>query len=223
MVLSDGHEITPNDTTVTIPAHRVTYRLPRSSRTVTVMVPEEVITIPGAELLNSQFGFILQQNAPENYTASVKVLNDDELSLIAQSLDESKAVFINASDVATKNTWHKAVAKVSGAEATVEVFDENGVLLDNSSQTKNNQDSSELGVLMTYSTGQIIAFKNLKVEAFAQALPPTTQDIEQGNGFEFLYPYVSPLLLLAGTALAIVCLWQRRENKKHPNALRESS
>jgi hypothetical protein len=215
MVLSDGHELTPNDTTMTLPAHRETYRLPRSSRTVTVMVPEQVITIPGAELLRSQFGFILQQNEAGNYTASVQVLNDDELSQIAQNIGSSNAVIINASNVVTKNAWHQAVARVVGDKATVEVYNASGMLLDNSSQSWSGQSSGEFGVLMTYQTGQIIAFKDLKVEAVTQAPPATTQDAAEGNGFELLYPYVSPLLLLAGIVLAVVCLWQRRGRKKN--------
>lgn len=222
MVLSDGHELTPNDTTITLPAHRETYRLPRSSRTVTVMVPEQVITIPGAELLRSQFGFILQQNEAGNYTASVQVLNDDELSQIAQNIGSSNAVIINASNVVTKNAWHQAVARVVGDKAIVEVYNASGMLLDNSSQSWSGQSSGEFGVLMTYQTGQIIAFKDLKVEAVTQAPPATTQDAAEGNGFELLYPYVSPLLLLAGVVLAIVCLWQRHGSKKCANDVHES-
>jgi hypothetical protein len=223
MVLSDGHELTPNDTTITIPAHRTTYRLPRSSRTVIVQVPEQVLAVPGVELLNSQFGFILRQNGAANYTASVKTLSDDELAQITQSMDDNNAIVINASSVATKNTWHQAVARIVGDTATVELYDENGVLLDNSSQTRSSQNSDELCVLMTYQTGQIIAFKNLMVEAVTQVLPPTTQNMPKGNGFEFLYPYVSPLLLLAGVVLAIVGFWQRRRSKNRGNVARELS
>jgi hypothetical protein len=217
MVLSDGHELTPNDTTFTIPAHKEVYRVPRSQRTVTVLVPDQVITIPGIELLNSQFGFILLQNEAYNYTASVKVLNDNDLSQIVQN----GTVFINASDIVTKNTWNKAIAKVSGTEAKLEVYDDNGRLLDNMSKTITSQNLGELGVLMTYPTGQIIAFKNVKVEAQSQSLPPLTQSVSQGNGFEFLYPYVRMFLLLAGTVLAVVCLKGRRDNKKNSEAIKE--
>jgi hypothetical protein len=189
VVLSDGHEITPDDTTITIPAQPRTYRL-ASRRIVTIMVPEEVRTIPGAELLNSHFGFILKQNVQDNYTASVKALNGDDLSQITQSRDESTAVFINASDVAAKETWYKAIAKVSGDYVAVEVCDENGTRLDSMSQSKSSQDLIELGVFMTYQTGQIIAFKNLNVEAITHNTPLIAQEEAQGNGFEFLYPYV---------------------------------
>jgi hypothetical protein len=213
MVLSDGHEISPKDTIITIPAHPRTYRLTRSRGIVTIVVPEEVIMIPGAERLDSHFGFILKQNVQDNYTASVKSLNGDDLSQINQSLDESNAVFINASNVAAKETWYKAIAKVSRNYLEVEVRDENGTRLDRISQSKSSQDLSALGVFMTYQTGQIIAFKNLNVEAITHNTPTIALEADQGGGFEFLYPFVRVSLLSAGTVLAIVCLWQRR--KKH--------
>jgi hypothetical protein len=214
MILSDGHEITPNDTTITIPAHPRTYRLP-SRRIVTIMVPEEVKMIPGTERLNSHFGFILKQNIQDNYTASVKALNGDDLSQITQNLDESRAVFINASDVAAKETWYKAIAKMSGDYIGVEVRDENGTRLDSISQNNSSQDLSEIGILMTYQTGQIIAFKNLNVESIIHNTPTIASEAAQGKGFEFLYPYVRLSLLSAGTVLAIVCFWQRRKSYNH--------
>jgi hypothetical protein len=179
-----------------------------------VQVPEQQITIPGAELLNSQFGFILQQNGTTHCTASVKTLSDSDLSEITLNV-ENGALFINASDVAARNVWQKAVAKISGDLVKVEVYDNNGSLQRIASQNRTNPDPVKLGVLMTYPTGQIIAFKNLKVEAVTRVAPPTTQNISQGSGYEFLYPYVRALLLLAGTALAVVVLWQKRKAKKH--------
>jgi hypothetical protein len=184
-------------------------------------VPEKTITISDAELLNSQFGFMLQQNGATNYTASVKVLTDEDLSRITQSLDAKNAVYINASEVVAKNIWHKAITKVSGAEATVDVYDENGTRLYGKSQSRSNQDSGELGVLMTYPTGQIIAFKNLKVESLTQNLPPNTQNVAQASGFEILYQYVRISLLLAGAILAVVCLKERRERNDDPEKRKE--
>lgn len=221
MVLSDGHEITSNITTITIPAHWESYHAPGSRRTTTTLVPEKTITISDAELLNSQFGFTLQQNGATNYTASVKVLTDEDLSRITQSLDAKRAVYINASEVVAKNIWHKAIAKVSGAEATVDVYDENGTRLYGKSQSRSNQDSGELGVLMTYPTGQIIAFKNLKFESLTQNLPPNTPNVAQASGFEILYQYVRISLLLAGAILAVVCLKERRERNENPEKRRE--
>jgi hypothetical protein len=213
MILSDGHEITPNDTIVTIPAHKETYRIPRSRQTVTVQIPERQITIPGAELLNSQFGFTLRQSGANNYTATVKTIDDSGLSEIAQNT-ENGAVFINASDVTAKNVWHKAVAKVTGEVLTAEVYNEKDNLLKTVSQNRTTENTGELGVLVTYPTGQIIAFKDLKVDATSRDAPQTTQNVTQGSNYEFVYPYARASLLLAGVTLAIVSLWQKRKSKR---------
>ncbi len=222
MILSDGHEITPNDTIVTIPAHKEIYRLPRSRQTVTVQIPERQITIPGAELLNSQFGFTLQQREANNYTATVKTIDDNGASEVAQNIANG-AVFINASDVTVKNVWQKAVAKVSGEVLLAEVYDQKGTLLKTVSQNRTGENLDNLGVLITYPTGQIIAFKNLKAEATSRVVPQTTQIVSQGNGYEFLYPYVRVSLLLGGLTLAIVSLWQKRvSGKQQSDAVQEA-
>src|SRR3990170_3015202 len=114
-----------SQTTMTIPAYKRTVGFPRSRQTITVQVPEQTITIPGIEQQRSQFGFILERTAEDNYTASVKLLTDNDVSQITQSVDQSEAMFMNASTVATRNAWHKAIAKVSGDEVTVEVYNDN--------------------------------------------------------------------------------------------------
>lgn len=220
MVLSDGHEITPNETTYTIPAFQRTYRVPGSRRTFTTQVPERTVTIPGAELLNSQFGFILSHDGADNYTASVKLLTNNDMSQITQSLDENKALFVNASDVAMKNVWYKALAKVSSDKVVVEVYDENGKLLN----MKESVDLNESGVFMTYPVGQVLAFKNLKVEAASQrqSSVPVSSEKSLGTGFDFLFPYVRISLMLAGVGLAAVCLRDRRIRNRHSRDVQES-
>jgi hypothetical protein len=221
MILSDGHEPTPSNTSITIPAHQRVYRMPRSRRAVIVEVPEETITLPWAELLNNQFGFILKSDGESNYTASVKLLTDTDVSQITQSLDESKTLFLNASDVTTKNAWHKAVAKVSGDKVTVEVYDENGKPLGN----RSSNGLSELCVLMTYPVGQVLAFKNLKVEALDQSHSPepVIQNQTPSAGIEYLFPYVRISLLLAGVGLAVLCLKERRANHKRSESVESPS
>ena len=223
MILSDGREVMPNETTITIPAHQVTYRLPRSRTTVNALVPEQTVTIPGLELFTSQFGFMLQTGDEGNCTASVKLLSDGEVSQLAQNFVGGSALFMNASDVATKNVWRKAVTKVSGDAVSFGVYDENGTLLDSMSKTKRSEGSSDLGILLTYPTGQVLAFKNLKVEALGQSPAPTASGAVQGTGFEWLFPCVRVSLLLAGVGLAVVCLRDRRRTGKRSNSLPETS
>jgi hypothetical protein len=213
MILSDGHEPTLNETTVTIPARQIAYRLPRSKQVVIVEIPEKTITFPGAELLNSQFGFILKSDGENNYTASVKLLTADDVSQMTQSLDERGALFMNASEVAAKNTWRKAIAKVSGEEVAIEVYDENGTQLDSMTKNTISGQYGELGILMSYPTGQVLAFKNLKVESLGQTPTPIVQNQTQGNAIDFLFPYVRIPLLLAGIVLAILCLRGRKGRK----------
>jgi hypothetical protein len=213
MVLSDGREITPEETTITIPAHTIIFQQGR--RIVrAIPVSEKEATIPGTELLNRHFGFILQQIEDNNYTATVKDLNEDDLSQINKNVDESQAVFINASTFAGKETWCKVVLKVTVDKVAVGVYDENGTQLDKMSQSWGTQDPTEVGVLMTYQTGQVITFKNLNVEFLNQNELPTTQT----NGFEFSHSVLASLFSV-GTVLAVAALWKsgkRRKNSK-PN------
>ena len=223
MILSDGHEVIPNETTITIPAHQRFFRWSGSRQMIVIQVPEETVTIPGVEQLNGQFGFMLERSGEDNYTARVKLLTNDDVSQITQSLDDSKAMYMNASSVATKNVWHKAIAKVSGDEVAVGVYDENGTRLDDMTKSTTSTGFGELGILMTYPVGQVLAFKNLKVEALSQNPTPITENQAQGNGIEFLFPYIRISLLLAGTAMAIVCLKERKEINKHSNGVSDSS
>jgi hypothetical protein len=196
-------------------------RFPRSRQTITVQVPEQTITIPGIEQLRRQFGFILERTAEDNYTASVKLLTDSDVSQITQSVDQSEAMFMNASTVAPRNAWHKAIAKVSGDEVTVEVYNDNGTRLENMASSTAKTGLCELGIFMTYGASQVLAFKNLKVETVDKNPIPISDNLAQQSGIEFLYPYIRMSLLLAGTALAVVYLKGRKKNNVRSNSLLE--
>jgi hypothetical protein len=163
---------------------------------------------------------MLKSDGGNNYTATVKLLTDNDVSQITQSLDESKALVMNASAVAAKNTWRKAIAKVSSDKVAVEVYDENGTRLDSMVQSTTNKQYGELGIMMTYPLGQVLAFKNLRVQSLGQTPTPivqnpspNTQSQMQGNGIDFLYPYFRYSLLLAGAVLAVLCLRGRKVRK----------
>jgi hypothetical protein len=221
IVLSNGQDEPPNETTMTIPAYKRAIRMPGSRQTIIVQVPEETITIPGIEQLRSQFGFILERTGGDNYTASVKLLTDNDVSQITQSVAQSEAMFMNASTVATRNAWHKAIAKVSGDEVTVEVYNDNGTRLENMASSTAKTGLGELGILMTYGASQVLAFKNLKVETVDKNPIPISDNLAQQSGIEFLYPYIRMSLLLAGTALAVVYLKGRKKNNVRSNSLLE--
>jgi hypothetical protein len=221
MVLSDGSELLYNDTTLTIPAYQRVYRLPRSRQSVLVQVPEETISLPGIEQWNCQFGFVIERVADDNYTASVKLIANDVAAEITTADDST--LFINASEVAGKNAWHKAMAKMSSETRTVEVYSEDGSRTGNKTAAVTNEASEEVAVLMTYIPGQVIAFKNLKVETSSQSPSPIDPEREQESGIDFLIPYVRISLLLAGAAMAIVTLKGRRKFSKPSNNFHQSS
>jgi len=181
------------------------------------------MVFPEFEVLHSQFGFILKQTEENNYTASVKVLTDSDVSQMPQSLGQSEAMFMNASTFAPNNEWHKAVARVSEGEVAVEVYNNTGTLLKNMTKSTANTGFGELGITMTYAAGQVVAFKNLKVEAVSQTPKPTRSEPVQESGIDFLYPYIRMALLLAGTGVAVVFLKGRKGNSKHIDELGASS
>jgi hypothetical protein len=214
LVLGNENYTLPNSTTITIPAHEEIVHMLRSRRTMIVQVPERTVEIPGIELFYDQFGFILKHDGDGNYTGSVKLLTDTDMSQIRQDLDENNALFVNASAVATKNMWYRAVAKVLDGEVSIELYDENGTRLENMTAGITNMSFGEVGIIMTYGVGQVVAFKNLKVEAITRDNAPVGNDKAQEGGIELYYPYVRMSLLIAGTALAIVCLKERRDSDK---------
>ncbi len=132
-----------------------------------------------------------------------------------KALDESRVMFMNASTIALKNAWHKAVARVSSSEAAVEIYNDNGKLLENMTKSTPNSGFGELEILMNYRAGQIVVFKNLKVETVSQTPKATSNVPVQEESIDFLYPYIRIALLLAGSVLAVVYLKGRKKNTKN--------
>jgi hypothetical protein len=220
MVLSNGQDEPANDSTIVIPAHQQSFRWPGSRRITIVDVPEETITIPG---IRNQFGFVLERTAEDNYTASVKLLTDDDVSQMTQSLDQTGATFMNASSLAARNEWHRAIAKVSGDNVSIEVYTDNGTRLENMTSSIATTGFEELGIFMTYGPSQVLAFKNLKVETITQNQMPVNDDKVKENGLEILYSLMRTSFLLAGAALAVVTLKGRKKNSMCSNNLSKKS
>ena len=221
LVLSDGSELLYNATSITIPAYRRAYRLPRSRQSVIVEVPEETITLPGIEQWNTQFGFMIEQVEGNNYTASVKLLTNDDASEITQP--GKNTLFINASEIASKNTWNKAIVKMSRETRTVEVYSKDGIRLGNKTASAADADVEEFAVLITYTPGQVIALKNLKVETTAsRSSSPESSFPTQESWINALIPYVRISLLVSGAAIAVVTVKKRRDTKKGTDSLPQS-
>jgi hypothetical protein len=210
IVLSNGQD-EPSTETYTIPGYQRSYRVPGSRQTIVIDVPEETIVIP--QIMN-QFGFILERTAEDNYTASVKTLTDNDISEISQSLGQSRAMLMNASNVAVRNVWHTAVAKVTFNSVTAEVYNDNGTRLENIATNRTKTGFGELGILMSYGPRQVLVFKNLKVEAVGENQTPVGDNQAKETGTGFLYPCIRMSCLLAGAILAVVILKGRKKEKR---------
>jgi hypothetical protein len=208
MVLSNGQDEPANDTIIVIPAHQQIFRWPRSRRTTIVNMPEKSITIPG---IRNQFGFVLERTAEDNYTASVKLLTDNDISQMTRSVDQSGTMFMNASLLTARNEWHKAITKVYGGSVSIELYNDNGTRLQNMASSTATTGFEELGIFMTYGPSQVLAFKNLKVETITQNQVPVSDDNVEENGIEILYSLMRTSFLLAGAALAVVTLKGRKK------------
>ena len=212
VVLGSGQNTTMQESepTITIPKSEYRMRLPGSGQWITITRPEQNITIPGEQAINNQFGFILQHNGEDNYTASVRVLDDNDLSRITEQLDGNNATFINASMSTTENTWYKVEARVSEDEITAKLYDENGTLLKNIAARNDAMNISESGIMMAYDANAVVAFKNLKTETLDQPTPPVDGNQVPVNGPEWLAPYIGLTILLAVAAATIAYIKKRK-------------
>jgi hypothetical protein len=212
IILGNGQNTTmpKSEHTITIPRRERIIKFPGSRNRIIITEPEQTITIPSEQTINNQLGFILQHNGGDNYTASVKLLDDDDVSQTTKQLNENNAAFINVSMSTRENTWYKAVARISEDEITSKLYDKNGTLLRNISVKKDAMSISESGILMSYDTNTVIAFKNLKAETLDQPTPPVDDNQPLVNGTELLAPYSGLVILLAIAVATIAYIKERK-------------
>ena len=191
--------------TITIPAHEQETRLPESRGTITITIPEQTTTIP-----NIQFGFILRNNGGNNYSVSVRGLDDSYISQITKRLDGNSTAFMNASMVTRENTWYSVVARISENETTAELYDKNSTLLKSITNRDDAISIGELGILMAYDKDTVIAFKNLKVETLDQPTPTVDSNNISVNGTELLAPCIGLTILLVVAVATVVYVKKRK-------------
>ncbi|MCJ7560520.1 Ig-like domain-containing protein [Candidatus Bathyarchaeota archaeon] len=145
-----------------------------SWQTITITTGVQPLRLPDNFNLtvNNQFGFILRNNGGNNYTASVKVLDDDGISQITKQLGGNNTAFMNATMSTKENTWYKVVARISEGAITAELYAENGTLLKSIAASNDTISVNESGILIAYDASTVIAFKNLKAETLDQPTPP---------------------------------------------------
>jgi len=211
MILSNNQTTTPILRQVIMP--EITYiAIPRSRRVIKIITGEKK-TIE--QTINNQLGFILRQNGEDNYSASVRMLEDDDVSQITSQLDTDNAAFVNASQVLTKqNTWYKIEATISKNATNARLYEQNGTLLKNMVSEENVTNVDQLGILMSYNPNAILAFRNLKVETLDHPTLPANVTQEKANELEWLGPNIY-LPILSAVALATVAVaYVRRKRKK---------
>jgi hypothetical protein len=213
--------------TITIPASEQTMRLPGRRGTVTIPIPERTVTIPpnipqGMQQLrlpddfnqtvNNKFGFIMQNNVGDNYSVSVRGLDDYDIAQINQ-LGGNGTVLLNASMNIREDTWYKVVARISENETTAELYDINGTLLEKIATINDAMNASELVILIADNIDKAVVFKDLKVETLNNTVQPPANlegDKKAANGSELLAPYVNLAILLVAIFAAVVYVTRRR-------------
>jgi len=201
IILRSEKTIARSKQTITIPSYKQTYGMPRSRHTMTITIPAQTITIPSyKQTTDNHLGFMLRHNGGNNYSVSVRVLDDYNISQTTKRLDGNNTAFMNASTGTRENIWYKVLARMSKDEITAELYGNNGILLKSIATGDDAISISELGILMAYDTDTIIAFKNLKVETLDQQL---------------FAPYIGLTILLA---VAVITLGYVKKGKRARSA-----
>jgi hypothetical protein len=179
-------------------------------------IPQQTITIPSRQTTNNHLGFILRNNGGNNYSVSVRELDDSDISKITKRLDGNNTAFMNASIVTRENTWYNVVARISENETTAELYDKNSTLLKSITTRDDAISIDKLGILMAFDTDTVIAFKNLKVETLDHTSPTVDGNHITVNGLELLAPYIGLTILLA-VAVATVVYVKKRKRARSAN------
>jgi hypothetical protein len=213
MLRSNQTTVPKGEQTITIPASRRTITIPGSRRALTIVRSEQTITIPSEQAPNNQLGFILRYNGGTNYNASVRVLDDHDISQTTKQPDGNNTAFMNASRSTRENTWYKVAARISEDAVTAELYAENGTLLEKAARD-DAVNASESRILITYDADTVIAFKNLKVETLDQPTQPDSGSQIPVNELELSAPYIGLVILLAVAIAAIAYVKERKRVTK---------
>ena len=218
VVLSGEFMILRGGQTVTVSQNYVTTEVEgwgqwgiRSNGSRYVRLPDIVQTVTTTkinETMTDQFGFILQQCEGNNYTASVKVLNDNDLSKVTTGFDGNDTALMNATMDTHENTWYKVIARISEDAVTTELYSENGTLIRNTTAEQSAPSVSESGILMSNAT--VVAFRNLNAETVNHPAAPANENQRPANGPQLFAPYNGLVILLAVAVAAMAFIKERK-------------
>jgi len=150
--------------TITIPSFEQT--IIRRGRINTKKVPEQTVVIPNyRQQMHNYLEFTLVQNGKEDYSVSVRLLGNSDISEI---IDKSDSTIINASSYVRENAWYKIAANISENQITIKLFDQNKTDLTRTEPIDLTNSTNELKILMKYEPDSIIVTKNLQAEFLDQ-------------------------------------------------------
>jgi len=211
---------------ITIPASEKILRLGRN-RWATIQVPERTTMIPVSVpkgmhqvilpenfdlTINNKFGFILRNDIGDNYSVSVRGMDDSDIAQINQP-NGNGTVFMNAFASIKDNVWYTVVARISENETTATIYDVNGTLLESTPLAHDKRYISDLVILIADNTEKAVVFKNLRVSTLDEPLQPLLEGNEKAvNGHELLAPNVAVTILLTITFAAMV--YKKRKSSR---------
>ncbi len=214
IVLRSGQTI-PSEQTITV--QRIVGRHGTTWQRMTIVRGAETISIP--RNIN-QFGFFLQHDDGNNYSASARVLDNYDISQITKQPNGNSTVFMNVSTVTKEDTWYNVVAKMSGDRVIAELYDLNGTLLNSLTVGSDGVIINQFGILMAddSTTDTVIAFKDLKVEALSPSVKPDQQPAVNSSErrLELFAPYVEVAILLAAVFVVIIYVTKKKAQKPTP-------
>jgi hypothetical protein len=220
MILRSEQTISSVQTkTITIPKSEPTIEVGRRRQRFGATIPEQTITIPinipndmqplrlpddFSLTINNNFGFILRNNVGDNYSVTVRGMDDCDISQIKQ-LNGTGTVLMNPSANMKENTWYKVEARVSEDETTAALYDVNDTLLESATISYDKIDTSELVMLIANNTDRALVFKNLKVETLDELNQVIPNGDEKALNAHYLQAiYLAFAILLITTFSAVV-------------------
>jgi hypothetical protein len=213
MMMTNNLTTTPIIRRVVMP--EITYfGIPRSRRIIVITTGNLSIV---EQTINNQLGFILRQDSEGNFSASVRMLEEDDSGQIKSQPDMDYPVFVNASEVLTEqNTWYKIEAVISKNETNARLYEQNGALLKSMGPEENVTNSDQLGILMSYNPNAILAFRNLRVETLDPPPPQVIVTQKKPNDLEWLGSniYLQALAVVALATVAVASYVKKMREKK---------
>ena len=197
-----------NRTTIWVPAE--TYQVPETKPTGMVVLE---LGSDFNQTINNQFCFILQNNNG-SYSLNVNSLDDYEVSTDIASI--SNTAFMNASENVEQNLWYHVTESISGSQVTVDLFNTNGTLLENTVTPNNANCANETIMQIANDVDSAVILKDLTVQTNNPAIQPQTSGekaISGSRSLITLIPYIALAVFLIAASSAMLVHVRRRKLK----------